>query len=111
MLPVECFVRREDAYLVVVLEPELDQRWGSPEHADWVNSAADPQADQPILLQPTQEPDSMRVQRSDLETLVVVTPHAPLYDFLTDRGVPGVYHGQIDSEGRLELSRPPSDRG
>jgi hypothetical protein len=105
MLPVECFVRREDVYIVVVLEPELDQRWGSPDHADWVNSTADSPDGQPILLQPTSEPDSLRVQRSDLETLVIVTPHAPLYDVLMARGVPSTYHGQIDGEGRLELTQ------
>jgi hypothetical protein len=105
MLPVECFVRHEDVYLVVVLDPELDRRWGSPEHAAWVNSTADAQADEPILLQPSQEHDSLRVQRSDLEALVIVTPHAPLYDFLNARGVPSTYHGQIDDQGRLELTQ------
>jgi len=106
MLPVECFVRHEDSYMVVVLEPGLDRRWGAPEHVAWVNSAADPQSDQPILLQPSQEHDALRIQRSRREALVVVTPHAPLYDFLDARGVPSTYHGQIDSEGRLELTQP-----
>ena len=105
MMPVECYVRREDVYLVVVLEPELDRRWGSPEHVTWVSSAADPQTDQPILLQPSQEHDTMRVQRSDLEALVIVTPHAPLYDFLNARGVPSTYQGQIDDQGRLQLTQ------
>ena len=108
MSPVECFVRHEDSYLVLVLDPELDRRWGSPEHVAWASAAADPQADQPILLQPSQEHDALRVQRSRQEALVIVTPHAPLYVFLNARGVPGTYHGRLDDAGRLELTQASS---
>ena len=103
MFAAECHVRHEDSYLVVVLDPELDRRWGTPGHVAWASPKADPTADQPIVLLPSAGDNTLRVQRSNLETLVIVTPHEPLYAFLNARGVPSTYHGQINTEGGLEL--------
>ncbi|HYF62690.1 MAG TPA: hypothetical protein VD886_07735 [Herpetosiphonaceae bacterium] len=111
MFTAECHVRHEDSYLVVVLDPELDRRWGFPEHVAWANPGADLGADQPIGLRPSDEHTSLRVQRSNLEALVIVTPHAPLYAYLNARGVPATYHGQLDDAGRLELTARPGSGG
>ncbi len=107
MLVAECSVRYEDSYLVVVLDPEMDQRWGLPQHVAWVNPEADPQADEPIVLEPSDDQVGFQVNRSQLETLLMLTPHAPLYAFLNARGVPSTYHGEIDTAGRLYLTQRP----
>ena len=105
MVPAECFVRYEDSYVVVVLDPGLDRRWGSPYHVVWVNPEVDPQTDEPIILQPSEEHASSPINRSKLEALLTLTPHTPLYAFLNARGIPSTYHGEIDPSGRLHLTK------
>ena len=57
------------------------------------------------VLQPSDEHASAPVNRSKLETLLLLTPHMPLYAFLSARGVPSTYQGEIDSAGRLCLTQ------
>jgi hypothetical protein len=103
MSAAKCSVRFEDVYLVVVLDPELDREWGAPQHVVWANPEASPQ--EGIILQPSDDHASAPVNRSKLEALLILTPHMPLYAFLSDRGVPSTYQGEIDSAGRLCLTQ------
>ncbi|MBA3471318.1 MAG: hypothetical protein H0T53_16905 [Herpetosiphonaceae bacterium] len=105
MVPVECSVRFEDAYIVVVIDGDLDRRWGAPQHVAWVNSTADPQSDEPVILAPSEDQVGSQINRSDLETLLMLTPHAPLHAFLKARGVPSAYQGVIDPAGQLSLTK------
>ena len=91
-----CHVRHDDAYLVVVLDPTLDLQWGMPHHVMWANPGANPAANDPILLQPTQTATGAPISRSEHEILVMIPPYKQLYSFLERRGVPMAYQGEID---------------
>ncbi len=101
----ECFARREDAYIVIVLSRELDVEWGSPSAVSWANPALDPQSSDPVLLQASSTPDALPVRRSKQETLIALAPHHPLYRLIQTRGMPVIYNGAIDDQQRLALSR------
>jgi hypothetical protein len=104
-IEMECQVRPEDSYLVVVLSPILDRLWGAPRYAAWANPGANPRSGEPIIVQASADPHAMQVQRSRLEALLIVTPHAPLYALLQECGAPCHYRGRVNGAGQLVLTK------